>query len=318
MKSVLLLNDTSNELHIGSAAISSMLSDFVEQRGCKVSSATFLNGCYHVPNGEYDFVIVNAEGTLSRESLRSAALISEIKRLDAPMAFVSADLSHQSAAQLRGKEFRLVHYRRHHEENQRLDTDAEYILPDLFYHIVKKIRADIPHLPEKIRPYWVLGDSHNLFDFAEMQRFAASVSTPLKPQSMLVESMSSTGFRMSVKQRLRNRLWFVSRNKTSAWRKRYRAATIETWVQTLARSQGVITGRFHQAVAALAVDLPVLYHESQTTKIRSLGELFNASDLQSILAPPTSHVLNIECRKNAHLNWDYSAFFLHLSNTLES
>ena len=316
MKSVLLLNDTSNELHVGSAAISTALVELARNKLCNVYTSTFSNGRYQTPEREYDFVIVNAEGTLSRRTDRSTALIAEINRIDAPMALVSADLCNENSALLREKTFQIVHYRRHHTDSQRVSTKSEYLLPDLFYHVVKIAALKNSRYPQAQNSYFILGDSHYLPDFKEIQRHVGISDRTIRPQSMLVEAIDQTGYNVNTRQRIKNSLWWASRNETAAWRKRYRSKSLASWINSLQGSQGLYTGRFHQAVAALALNVPVRFVESKTTKLQSLNQLFPDHDIAPISGPHTQSDFQCGGKNGTTTEWNYDLFLSHLMEHL--
>lgn len=312
MKSLLLLNDTSNELHVGSACISMRLRALGRTYGYNVATARYENGQYRVPEGTWDYVIVNAEGTLSRNTDRAKALIEQIKQVAAPMALVSADICHETAAALQNIPFRLVHYRRPHDPHQMLDAAVEYILPDLFYPVVQETAARLQKSCLAPKRHWVIGDSHNPNDFDALRTFASRVSVPTKPQSMIVEQIVDGSFQLPVTERVKNRFWFLSRNTLGSWRRRYAARTLSQWVAELNSAQGLITGRFHQTVAALALGRPVRFIESETNKIERLADLFPKHDLQPLTAMMHTEAVDDSNPSRIAPQFDFDRLFSHL------
>ena len=54
-----------------------------------------------------------------------------------------------------------------------------------------------------------------------------------------------------------------------------KASTFQEWVETIASSQLLVSGRFHYTIAAFAVGAPVVSYPSNTPKIQAIHELLN-------------------------------------------
>lgn len=267
MKKVLFLNDTSNELHIGSKSISNLIKHNLV--GVETVSVQFRDGRYIVPtNLDFDMVVVNAEGTLARDSARAKALL-DIIMLCAKIklkVLLSGDISEYSAAMLKDFSFDFVHYRRLHSNSEKLNCLREILLPDLFYYVCFSAYGEAAQVGEGM----VLGDSHNIYDFQQLSKMTLYPTFNFKNQSMMVFD----NYEVLNVDFLKSKFWFVSRSKVAAWRKRYSTVGFIKWLGIISASRIMLTGRFHHAIASLAVGTPVLYVETETKKMYCLQEFF--------------------------------------------
>lgn len=299
MKKVLFLNDTSNELHIGSRGISELILKNLE--GADVTSVQYSLGEYWVPGDQYDAIIINAEGTLARNTERANVLLDVILNFSGHpnLILLSADICEYASRKLSLVVFEFVHYRRNHLPTEKLSANNEVVLPDLFYYVCQ-ISSNQSYLNENKKRV-VLGDSHDEGDFNCLKCIGDSLFVSPTNQSMMVFYENE----LLTINYMKSKFWFLSRGALAGWRKRFSTVGFDIWLGEIGKSRLVITGRFHHAIAALATGIPVLFVETNTTKMDQLKDFFSGRIERYV-------GLDTDTKTFLPYVFDYSSVFNHL------
>ena len=284
MKNVIILNDTSNELHYGCDLVIKNIHKLLLKNNLKIIGTNYCGDSFFENKNLVsklpvaDLVVVNGEGTFHGSQPRLLEIMKVVnfikKKTSIPVFLINSVYSNNNSKIVKlTRLFDLIFVRTSKDKKELSKYKIKStVVPDLTFYEQYKIL-----LKTKTRPIGVT-DSYNdtisekLLFFAKNNKF---IFLPIRKNSK-IRSLSNFA-RYCIVKMIYYPLWILKINlKYLSEKNFYYTSNCETYIDNISNSKFLIIGRFHAACFALKTLTPFFFLENAVNTHKAEALLIDA------------------------------------------